>query len=79
MLLAKMNLSLLKKWAGWLMNPETDLSVEVLKDCYGTWTDWERRVAPVRWTSVFWHSLKQVFPQVQEFFYAKLGNGSSFH
>ena len=65
-----MNLALQTEWV--------DMMLEVLKDNYGPWMDLERSAAPVRGAWALRHILKQVLPQIQDFFLPELGDISSF-
>ena len=58
------------------MSPTKDLEIKVLKDCYGMCLDWERHAAPTWGASAFWKDLRQVFLQVHEQLFAKLGMAS---
>ena len=76
--LQTMNLALSTKCVSKSMSLETNMILEVLKNSYGSWIDKDMHAAPIREAWPFWPSLKQVILQVQEFFLAKLGDGSSF-
>ena len=67
-------MALLTKWAYRLMSSEVDLTTQVLKNNYGSWMDWERRMAPARGASVFWLGLRRVFLQLWKSFRANLGD-----
>ena len=73
-----MNLALSTKCVSKSMSLETNMILEVLKNSYGSWIDKDMHAAPIREAWPFWPSLKHVILQVQEFFLAKLGDGSSF-
>ena len=70
-------MALLTKWAYRLMSSEVDLTTQVLKNNYGSWMDWERRMALARGASVFWLGLRRVFLQLWKSFRANLGDSSA--
>ena len=73
-----MNMALLTKWIARLMLPQEVLGTQTLRDSYSLGVDWEHPMTPVRGASSLWHGLQSMFPRVQGFFAAKLGNGFSF-
>ena len=60
------------------MNPYEDLAIQVLKYCYDICLDCERHAVAMHGASVFLRGLQQVFPQVHEHFFAKVGNNILF-